>query len=186
MTPESLEAALVGAQETDSIEFKAAMNWDAKTFVKDILAMANVIDGGVIVVGVEDKTFARQGLTEQQIETYNIDHMRDQIDPYADPRVIFSKQILNDSEGLRYVVIEVAPFEEIPVICAKDGHDVSAGSIYFRSRSRKPASARVDRAEDMREIVESSISRRYRGLRRAGFIPDLQVNDDLEAELGGL
>jgi predicted HTH transcriptional regulator len=186
MSPEALEAALVGAQETDSIEFKAAVFWDSKVFVKDILAMANVIDGGVIIIGVEDGTFARQGMTDPQIASYDIDIMRDQIDPYADPKVIFTKQVVNDSGGLAYVVIEIAPFEELPVICARDGHDVHNGSIYFRSRARRAASARVDRAEDMREIVESSISRRLRNLRRAGFIPDLNLQNDLDDELGGL
>ena len=154
--------------------------------MKDILALANVIDGGSIIVGVEDGTFVRQGLSPEQIATFDYDVMRDQIDPYADPRVIFSKQILQDPGGLSFAVIEVTPFEELPVICARDGQDITAGTIYFRSRARRPESARIARAEDMREIIEISISRRSRTLRRAGFIAHEEGQHALNDELGGL
>jgi hypothetical protein len=114
--------------------------------------------------------------------------MRDQVAPYADPRVIFSRQILQDANGLRYVVIEIEPFEEIPVICARDWHDIQAGAIYYRSRTRRPESARVARSEEMREIVESAIARRSHNLQRIGFVPeaDADFQQALDAELGDL
>lgn len=186
MTPERLEALLEGAQETDSVDFKAPMPWNRNTFTKDILAMSNVIDGGAIIIGVEDGSFKRLGVSKLDIETYDIDIMRDQIAPFADPRVHFTRQILEDSLGLEYVVIEVSPFEEIPVVCARGGQDVREGDIYFRSRARRPSSERVSRSEDMREIIEASIVRRSRGLRRIGFVPDLEEQRGLDEELGGL
>src|SRR5260221_1522431 len=98
---EALETLLAGAEETDSLEFKGAMPWDRNTLAKDILALANVIDGGRIIVGVEDETFQRQGLTEEQAQTYNIDHMRDGIAPFADPRVVFRCAIVSCTPGGR-------------------------------------------------------------------------------------
>jgi predicted HTH transcriptional regulator len=189
MSPEALESLLAGARETDSVEFKGAMPWDKNILVRDILAMANVIDGGTIVIGVGEQgnEFVRQGLSAANLATYDYDAMRDQIDPFADPRVVFSCDVLTDSEGRQYAVIEVAPFEELPVICARDGADVQAGTIYFRSRSRRPESARVNRAEDMREIVETSISRRLHSLRRAGIVGgEAEAQSTLDAELGDL
>ena len=189
MSPEALESLIAGARETDSLEFKSAVPWNVNTFVKDILALANVIDGGVIIVGVgeEDGNFVRQGLSAEQIATYNYDIMRDQIAPYADPRVIFTKDAIQDAGGLSYVVIEVAPFEELPVLCIQDGPDnLQAGTLYFRSRSRRPQSARVSRAEDMREIVEAAISRRWRNMRRLGFAGESEGQHALDAELGDL
>lgn len=186
MSPEELEALLQGARETDAVEFKSATNWNRDLFVKDILAMANVVDGGAIIIGVEDATIARQGITNGQIATYIYDQMRDQIEPFADPRVIFTFNVVTDECGLRYGVIEVAPFEDVPVICARDGADVQAGTVYFRSRSRRPESARVRRSADMREIIESAIARRSRMLRRIGFVPDAQDQHDFDAELGEL
>lgn len=189
MTPEILESLLQGASETDSVDFKGPMTWERSVFVKDILAMANIIDGGAIIVGVEEgETFQRRGLSEEQISTYVSDIMRDQIAPFADPRVVFTKQVLEDASGLRYVIIEVEPFEDIPVICGRDGHDVQAGAIYYRSRARRPESARVARAEDMREIIESAIVRRSRQLQRIGFVPEhgSDLQQVLDQELGGL
>jgi predicted HTH transcriptional regulator len=186
MTPDRLELLLEGRQETDAVEFKAAIPWDKSTFVKDILALANIVDGGSIIVGVENGTFVRQGVGDELIATYDIDEMRDQIAPFADPRVMFTRSVIADTRGLKYVVIEVSSFEEIPVICARDGADVNRGVIYYRSRSRRPESARVSTSADMRDIIEASIARRSRQLRRIGFVPEPGEQYDFDAELGGL
>jgi predicted HTH transcriptional regulator len=163
---EDIEALLTGAEETDVLEFKAAVSWDRNLFVKDILAMANVIDGGRIVVGVEDGTFTRQGLTPEQIATYEIGEMRDGIAPFADPRVVFRMETVADAADRRFVVIEVSAFEEVPVICRRDGADVRAGVIYFRSRTRRPESAAVANSSDMRDLVERSAALSARRLAR--------------------
>lgn len=186
MDTQALESLLDGAEETDTLEFKGAMAWDRNTLVKDILAMANTLDGGRIVIGVEDGTYRRQGLSDDQIATYDFEQMRDQIAPFADPLVVFRSEIVSDRDGLRYAVIEVSSFEVIPVICKRDGADVQEGTIYFRSRTRRPQSARVQNSSDMREIVESSVARSMRRLTRMGFVAEQQDRYDYDAELGGL
>jgi len=186
MTPTQLETHLAGAREADALEFKQAMAWDKAVFVKDILALSNVVDGGLIIVGVEDGTFERQGLNSNQLSTYDIDIMRDQIAPYATPRAEFDLQFVQDLSGLTFAVIEVRPFEELPVICAKSGSDVKRGEMYFRSRAARPASERISRSEDMREIVETAISRRLAKLQRIGLVPVGGPSIDYDSELGGL
>ncbi len=186
METQDLEALLTGAEETDTLEFKAAVSWNRNLFVKDILAMANVIDGGRIVVGVEDQTFERQGLTPEHLASYRIDEMRDGIAPFADPRVVFRMESVADLQGRWYVVIEVSPFEDVPVICRRDGADVRAGTIYFRNRTRRPESASVSSSADLRDMVERAAALSTRRLRRIGFVPDLPVGPDYDAELGGL
>lgn len=186
MNTDELEALLNGTEETDVLEFKAAVPWDRKLFVKDILALANVIDGGRIVIGVEDQTFARQGLTPEQLETYKIDEMRDGIAPYADPRVVFRLHKVKDADDRNYAVIEVSPFEDFPVICARDGADVCEGVVYFRSRRRRPASAPVGSSSDMRDIIERAAVLSARRLQKIGFIPQVEDGPDYDAELGGL
>jgi predicted HTH transcriptional regulator len=183
---EDIEALLTGAEETDVLEFKGAVSWNRNLFVKDILAMANVIDGGRIVVGVEDGTFRRLGLTPEQVATYRIDEMRDGLAPFADPRVVFRLHSVADAAGLIFVVIEVSPFEDVPVICRRDGADVRAGVIYFRSRTRRPESAAVANSSDMRDLVERSATQSARRLRRLGFVPEVQPGPDYDAELGEL
>lgn len=185
MTTEELEALLDGAEETDSLEFKGAMAWNRK-LVKDILAMANVIDGGRIVIGIKDGTGDRQSLSDDQAASYNIEKLRDEVAPFADPRVVFRCDIVIDREGRRLAVLSVSPFEDLPVICRKDGPDIAAGSIYFRSRTRRPASARVDNSADMRDIVERAAALSTRRLKRMGFMPVTEPGYDYDAELGGL
>jgi predicted HTH transcriptional regulator len=186
METEELESLLDGAEETDRLEFKQAMDWNRNTLVKDILAMANVQDGGRIVIGVIDETFQREGMTEKQIETYKIDDMRDQIAPFADPLVEFRVRIAKDREGLMYVIIDVSPFDEFPVICRRDGSDVQCGTVYFRSRAQKPQSARVSNSSDMREIIDRSVIRSMRAKTRLGFTVSQDAEYDFDAELGGL
>ncbi|PXA89507.1 ATP-binding protein [Caulobacter sp. D4A] len=185
MNTDELEALLNGAEETDTLEFKGAMAWDRQSLVRDILALANVIDGGRIVIGVEDNTYARQGLTPEQIATFDAEVMRDQIAPFADPRVVFRRIVAADRQGLQFVIIDVSPFDEGPVICKRDGTEVNAGTIYFRSRTRRPQSARVDNSADMRDIIERAAALAARRLRRLGFVAE-QGDQDYDAELGGL
>lgn len=186
MTINELEALLEGSAETPSLEFKAAMNWDKNSLTKDILAMANVQDGGTIVIGVADGTFDRQGLTAEQIATYNIDTMKDQVAPFADPFVDFRVSFPRDGGDRTYVVIEVMPFSEAPVICARDGQDVHQGIIYYRSSDKRPQSARVATSHDMRDILERAIVRRRAKLVQIGLIANEAIVDALDAELGGL
>ncbi|RWC25950.1 MAG: ATP-binding protein [Mesorhizobium sp.] len=169
MTTEELEALLEGAEETDRLEFKRAMSWDKHVLVKDILAMANVQDGGRIVIGIEDETLARQGVTEEQRNSYVPDQLRDQIAEYADPEVVFSVRTPTDTAGRRFIVIQVSPFETLPVICKRDGPDVTKGTIYFRSPAQKPQSARISNSTDMRRLIEQSISKRWAELQQIGL-----------------
>lgn len=186
MDTEEIERILTGAEETDALEFKSAVPWDRNLFVKDILAMANVTDGGRIVVGVQDGSFTRIGLTAGEADSYNIEVMRDQIAPFADPRAVFRVEKATDRLGLLFVVIDVSRFEEIPVICKRDGSDVKAGTIYFRSRTRRPESAPVTNSSDMRDLIELSVVRSAQRLQRIGFVPALQPGPDYDSELGGL
>lgn len=185
MQTDQFEALLQGAEETANIEFKTAVDWSVRLFVKDILAMSNTLDGGKIIVGIEDRTLNRVGLSNAQIETFISDVMKDQVKPFADPLVAFRCDVVQDKDGLNFVVIDVNSFEEIPVICAKDGHDVNAGDIYFRPRSGRPRSERVTASTDMREIVEASVARRLHGLRKVGLVSPSETYD-FDAELGGL
>ncbi len=185
MDTEALEALLGGAEETPNLEFKCASEWSARLFLKDILAMANTLDGGQIVVGIEDNTLARQGLSEQQAASYDPDIMRDQIRPFADPHVQFRRHVVVDAAGMTFVVIDVSSFEELPVICSRDGHDVNEGVVYFRSRRGRPRSERIGTSAEMREVIEASIARRLQSLQRVGIVPEPE-GYDFDAELGDL
>lgn len=160
MDTDELETFLEGGTETQSFEVKAAMNWNVTTLAKDILAMANVRDGGRILIGVEDGTFVRQGVSAEQKGTYDIDTMKDQMSQYADPSADFGVSFPKDHDGKEFIAITVRPFVEIPVICKKDSGDTKKGEIYYRNSSGRPQSSRVSNSYDMRDIIEVALARR--------------------------
>lgn len=185
MNVDEFEALLDGAEESDVLEFKTAMDWH-QSLIRDILAMTNVQDGGRIIVGIADRTYARIGLTPAQVATYDLETMQDRVASFADPRVEFRMDIAVDRNGLQFVVIEVRSFETIPVICRRDGEGLNEGDIYYRSRTGRPASARVRRSADMRDIIEVAITRSRRRLSGIGLAPRQEVGPDYDEELGGL
>lgn len=146
MNTADFEALLEGAEETDVLEFKEPMEWSI-SLVKDILAMSNLPDGGRIVIGIEDQTSKRLGIDEQQAASYVLDIMRDKVSNFADPFVEFSSEVVSDYADLKFVVITVSSFGDIPVICKRDGghnNELRQGEVYYRSKTRRPQSARVE------------------------------------------
>jgi predicted HTH transcriptional regulator len=170
MNIEELESKLEGGIETTSLDVKCACDWSVDSLAKDILAMSNLKDGGYIIIGVEDNTFNRQGITPEQKETYNIDIMRDQMAPYADPYVNFTVEYLKDENSKEYAVIKVLPFEEIPVICKKDSRDTKKGAIYYRNKDTRVNSGSVSNSYDMRDIIETATIKMMKRRIEAGFI----------------
>ena len=197
MTTEELEEKLEGGVETQSVEFKTAHDWDAKLFAKDILALSNVQDGGVIIIGVQEQSadnFVRVGISAEHKKTFKIDGMRDQMTQYADPHVNFTVDFPVDKGGKEYAVIKVLQFEEIPVICRKENSIAGtvAGVVYNRNKNRRVESAPVSNSYDMRDILELAAVKKMQKMGKLGivsgqdtlFIP--KPEDYLVDELGGL
>jgi predicted HTH transcriptional regulator len=170
MKTRELEAMLQGGIETPTLDFKAACDWKADSMAKDILAMANVQDGGYIIIGVEEgTTFIRQGITLKQKESFKLDIMRDQMARFADPRVVFTVEFPRDKDDREYAVIRVLPFDEVPVICAVGNGELRPGIIYYRNSDKRPESAPVSNAYDMRDIISTAAERMMRRLVAKGF-----------------
>ena len=78
------------------------------------------------------------------------------------------------------------------MICKRDAHhpdgkqELQRGTIYFRSRTQKPQSARVSNSNDMRRIVERAIAKRGTRLREMGLGSAPAEENAFDKELGGL
>ncbi len=189
MNSKELERILEGGVETQRVDFKAPIEWNVLTFVKHILALSNVQDGGFLVVGVEqDATghFVRKGMTPDQKASYVVDEMRDQMSPFADPHVNFRVDCVKDGGGLEYEVIEVLPSDEVPVICCKESAKTHLGSIYYRNRDRRVESAPISNSHDMRDVVERAAIRLMRRLQGLGLSVEPGARKTLDDELEGL
>lgn len=186
MTTQELEEKLEGATETQTIEFKNACDWNVCMFAKDILALSNVQDGGYLIIGVEDGSFIRKGITDTQKETYKIDVMKDQMTSYADPHVNFIVQFPKDGDQKEYAVIHVFQFEEVPVICRKNSADTKSGTIYYRNKNRRAESGPVSNSYDMRDIIQLATIRMMQRKVTLGFTVNASVKEKLDDELNGL
>ena len=163
---------LIQLGEGRSLEFKQSTPWKDAEFkakiVKTILAFSNVIDGGRIVVGVEqqdDGGFNPKGMTDEHLATWNYDEIASYASEFADPFVEFSLERV-PVESRTFLFIIISEFKELPVICKKDGlAKLRRGAIYTRTH-RKPESAEIPSQTELREILDMAIEKRLRGFLR--------------------
>ena len=188
MTVDELEQILEAGKETQNIDFKESCPWNESTFIKDILAMANTQDGGVIVIGMEEsgQSFLRKGVQPEHKTTYVVDTIKDKVGKYADPYVFIDIHFPEDSGGKMYVVLKIYPFDRVPVICKKDGHDVKQGEIYHRGFNRRAQSIRVSSYFDMREMLERATVKMMQHYQRLDLSTTKTVEDKFAQERGGL
>jgi predicted HTH transcriptional regulator len=148
--------------EERHIEFKNDVKWEGETKIKltkHVLAMANLRDGGWIIIGKEeqnDRTFVNVGMLEENYNSFDPDNVKAFVYSHADPpvRLIVHKK---EHDGKRFVGIEVKGFDTVPVICKKTESDLLLeGKIYVRSKG-KPESVLVQNYAEMKEIIDIAI-----------------------------
>jgi len=165
MDIQELYQLMARGEQLRTVEFKRSMSWNDPVtkakITKCILAMSNIRDGGHLVLGVEqqsDGSFAAVGMDPSHVLTYKYDEISSHVATYADPYITFSLEQVSDG-GKTFLVIKVEEFNDIPVICKRDGlENLQSGVIYTRTR-RMPESARVSNNTEMREILDMAIEK---------------------------
>jgi hypothetical protein len=152
-------------------------NNDAKReIVKDILAFSNTRDGGVILIGVNDKSGALEGLSEEQYATFDQTKFYDFVQKYTDPRHTANVHRIAIDEK-RVVVIDVPEFADVPILCARDANSSVNPSKLIRrraalyKRTEKATSEVIEDGDAMRELLNRGLLRRQDDLsgRRGPF-----------------
>src|SRR5713101_4262364 len=97
--------ALDRCQEEQGIDFKESAPWDSIKWrvIKTALGMANLRDGGMIIVGTSERkqTWDLTGIAPEHLETYDVDTVIDVTNKYASPHVDFDIALVkyrNDCE----------------------------------------------------------------------------------------
>lgn len=179
------EELLEGGTETQRIEFKSSCPWKDTMFAKDLLALSNVRGAGYIIIGIKqvDEKFEREGISKEDLETYNLETMQDQIGGFADPGVDFELYNI-DKDEKKYLMIIVKEFQDIPIICKKDSSDTNKAVIYYRNTDRRPESAPVSNSYDMRDIIELAVVKMMKKKRELGFVVESADEAKFDEELG--
>jgi hypothetical protein len=165
-----LEELLKIKTEGKNLDYKQGLNWDtcekdAKIeIVKDILAMANVQDGGRIVFGVRDADLELLGLSDEEFKSFDQTKVNDFLQKYTDPK--FACQVYKHNlHDKLVVVIDVPEFTEVPILCklnANSSKDPSKlllreGQMYIRTA--KGSSEAISSAQEMREVLGRALTK---------------------------
>ncbi len=188
MNIKELEELLEAGSESQQLDFKGSCAWDVKGFSKDLLAFSNMKGGGYIVIGMkeDDHGFIREGITDNHLASYDRDTMKDQMSAYADPAVDFVVHKISDRTGLKFVVIEIREFINIPIICKKDGTGLTRATIYYRNIDKKPESAPISNSYDLRNLIELVAIKMMRRMKELGYSTKEHEVEKYDKELEGL
>lgn len=166
--------------ETRVVEYKGPMSWpEAKwKIVRAALGLANVDGGGWVVVGVAEPvpgSFDAVGLSGRQARSFKPDEISRQVNEVADPAARLTTEVGRLDDRL-FVVIQVAPFDQVPIVCRKGGENLKKGAIYTRATGMNE-SVPVPGETEMREVLERAadlqVRRTLERLERMGIAPPL-------------
>lgn len=176
ITKERVQALIELGNEDRNLDYKGAFSWSDATgdekcgIVKDVLAFSNTRDGGTILVGVNDKSGALEGLTDEQSASFDQTKFNNFLQRYTAPRHTANVYRL-DIGGKRVVAIDIPEFSEVPILCARDANNSANKSILKRAalymRTDRATSEAIEDAEAMRELLNRGLIRRQDELFRA-------------------
>jgi predicted HTH transcriptional regulator len=194
---ERLRALINLSREERFLEYKESRSWnDLKgKIAKTAMGMANIRDGGTIIVGVDQRSGhpTPGGMSQSHVDTYNADDVQAYVNRFADPYVWLELDVVPD-DYKDFVAITIYEFDQIPVVCKRDrGTLLRRGAIYTRS-NRIPETCDVQSQTEMREIVylatDNGIRRFVERSQRAGLSLEEAVrgsdSERFEQQLGNL
>jgi predicted HTH transcriptional regulator len=142
--------------------------------VRAIIAMANLGNGGRVILGVAERVgqLVPEGISAEEADTWRYDRLADLLRGYADPPVEFDIGRC-ELDGKTFLVIEVAEFADLPILCRKglafrpkgerDQVLLREGALYVRGKA-KIESVEVSSVAEMREVIELATDKASRRL----------------------
>lgn len=163
-------AEMTGGVERRDLEFKKSKAWtDLKcVLTRTVMAMANLKGGGKIIIGISEgpsKAPVFEGMSKEDFDSYNPDDVASFVNEYAEPSVAVVP-LKKTYGGKHYVILDVKEFDEVPIVCKKDGrklckNHLRRGSVYHRPKRKVESTDRFEYA-DMRELVHLAATKQHR------------------------
>lgn len=188
--------ALDRCQESQGIDFKESAPWESLkwTIICTAMAMANLRDGGIIVIGASERgtTWELTGIKPEHLETYDVDNIIDFINKYSSPNVDLDIVVIKHSNGADFLAIQIREFNDTPIVCKKNGptgKKIMEGIVYVRPPGIAKTT-RVTKAEQMHDLLELAAEKRARRIlevsQRIGLEPRPTAKENFDEELEGL
>jgi predicted HTH transcriptional regulator len=194
-----VETALRRGYELRSVEVKGPCSpsdpHDFGRVARAVLAMSNIIDGGRVIIGIDERAMAAMlpGLTPDQTRAWaNHDRVRDLIAKYADPPLAVESFAHQLSSKAAVVVLEIPGLAGMPHFCSgglqtrdNRGLILRKGALYVRTIHR-PQSVEVSGTAEMNEILDAAVVARLRAFvqtsQRAGITLGITDSDKARRE----
>ncbi len=193
--------ALSRCQEQPWLDFKESQPWPVLRWrlLKTIMGMANLRDGGLILVGIAEKgtSWELTGIEPDHLGSYDYDDIADQLGKYASPQVVLDIVVHDHDDGNRYLAFHIHQFKDSPVICRNNSSEevkqkdrFTAGDIYVRPTSGKPRTEKVTDAARLNDLLELAAEFRARKMleigKRIGLVPGETAASYYDAELASI
>lgn len=184
-------------QETQAIDFKESAPWESLKWrlIKTIMAMGNLRDGGVIIIGASEREddWELTGISQEHLTTYDVDNITDAINIYASPPMQVEIVRVKYSNDQIFLALHAKEFEYFPYVCNSNSPArigvLREGEVYIRPPG-KPQTKKVTNALEMADLLELAAEKRARSMistaRRIGFVPPPDNTQHFDRELEGL
>jgi predicted HTH transcriptional regulator len=189
--------ALDRCQESTNVDFKASAAWDdlKLNLIRTVMAMANLRDGGIIVIGASESgdVWDLTGIQSEHLATYDVDDVIDSVNKYASPPVRLEIVLVTYQNEKPFLAFQIHEFADTPVVCKRNAPDgnkkLCAGEVYVRPFG-KPRTSKVLSADEMHELLELAAEKRARRFlevaHRVGLRPPEVAAQRFDEELGEL
>ena len=188
---ERVVRALETCVESQSIDFKESAPWGALEFkiIRTALAMANLRDGGTIIIGASESgdRWNLDGISDEHLATYQVDDVVDAIHKFASPSVSAILVVVRHDER-QFLAIQIFEFIDTPIVCRRDGPGLKQGVVYVRPAG-VARTTEIRSADQMHDLLELAAEKRARAMleraRRIGLEAP-PTRKPFDEELGGL
>lgn len=207
MFSKELQGYISHGREEVNLEYKSSRKWikgkkgksniDNLTIIKAMLAMANIADGGVIIIGEKEKEngeFYPTGLSNEKYDSFKYDDIAKFVKNICIPEIQFT--ITRDSMSIngkmcKFVVIQVRGLGEFPIVCTKtkkidENKALNANNLLLREnaiyiRAKGPIESReISSVQEWRELIGKMLDNQKKELFKkmpcSGLVKDLSIS----------